>query len=90
MNFLSQTLPKDTYLSFLVRTLTIPVDIVIPWWGGWRTNNVLPIRNLNSQPRLDIYLTPIWCRLWLIMHLTLETVVQRWHPIHRHLYQTLM
>ena len=36
-------------------TLTIPVQIVIPWWGGWRTNNVLPIRNLNSQPRLDIY-----------------------------------
>ena len=28
---------------------------MIPWWGGWRTNNVLPIRNLNSQPRLDIY-----------------------------------
>ena len=35
--------------------LIIPVQIVIPWWGSWRTNNVLPIRNLNSQPRLDIF-----------------------------------
>ena len=34
--------------------IQLPVQLVIPWWGGWRTNNVLPIRNLNSQPRLDI------------------------------------